>query len=63
MELAGGKLTGALDGARRSMKPPELPSQLPLLHRDTEPEVPAPGPRMGRGRDIFQHMDRNGCEL
>lgn len=44
-------------------KPPELPSQLPLLHRDTEPEVRAPGLRMGRGRDIFQHMDRNGCEL
>ena len=73
--VPGGKSSGGPDGAcgwetawgpgraRRSMKPPELPSQLPLLHRDTEPEVRAPGLRMGRGRDIFQHMDRNGCEL
>ena len=63
MELAGGKLPGALDGARRAGKPPELFPQFSSLYPDTEPEVPAPGLRMGRGRDIFQHIYRNGCEL
>ena len=61
MELAGGKLPGALDGALWAGKPPELLPQFSSLYPKTEPEVPAPGLRMGRGReDVYKRQDPEG---
>ena len=72
MELAGGKLPGALDGARWSVKPPELFPQLPLTStrkRSLKCRPPACGwGGAGIFSNIFiemvvnckQEMDRSG---